>query len=128
MAYLSFETIALLAYWVMLWQWPAHRPRFVPPGGDDRALFAFAAGDLLLYAVTGALGAIGLWRTPNECGSGPRWLPACLWMHAGAAMYAALYAVTLWTIAPDRLLGALMMLPALAAPLWIAVRFGRSRE
>lgn len=112
-AYLLFEATSLVVYWILLTFRPAWRAPFTPPGGDERALFAFAAGDLVLYAASGVAGAIGIVRMSP-------WRGAVLWLHAGAAMYAAMFAVSLWPMAPDRWLGAVMMLPALAAPAAIA--------
>lgn len=120
LAYLVFETLALIVYWTLLSARPRLREPFVPPGGDDRALFAFATGDLLLYAATGLLGVVAILRAPS-------WRAPVLWIHAGAAAYAALYALTLWVMDPSRWLGALMMLPAVATPFWIARRLGGVR-
>jgi len=119
-AYLAVQSIALVAYWLMLWLWPSTRARFTAPSAPDATVMAFAAGDLLLYASASAACAIGIARRRT-------WLPAALWLHSGAAVYAALYALSLAVLVNDRWLGAMMMAPALVVSPLLVVIFGRTR-
>lgn len=120
-AYLVVQSAALVAYWLMLWWWPGTRAQFGAPGAPDAMVMAFATGDLALYATASAACAIGIMKRRW-------WLNGALWLHCGAAVYAALYALTLAVLVDDRWLGAIMMAPALVvSPLLISV-FGVRRS
>ncbi|MEZ6233294.1 MAG: hypothetical protein R3B68_03805 [Phycisphaerales bacterium] len=107
-AYQLVQSIALVAYWIVLIAVPSARAPFVVPGAPDSTVLAFALGDLALYAVASLIAAIALIRR--------RRVWPTLLVHAGAAMYAASYALLLAVLEPSRWLGALMMLPALIVP------------
>lgn len=116
-AYLLVQGTALVAYWAVLALLPAARAPFMPPGSADaRVLFAIAIPDGLFYMTTSLAGAYGIARTRN-------WVGPILWLHAGAALYAALLAIAMFIADTSRWVGVLLMSPALVAPLAIAVRF-----
>lgn len=120
-AHLLIQAAALAAYWAVLFTFPAARAPFIPAGAGDAALLAFAIGDLSIYGGTSAAGAWGAWRRR-------RWTGPVLWVHAGAAVYAALYAFALAAFDPGRWIGAAMMAPALVAPAVIARWWAGNRE
>lgn len=102
-----------LAWWLTLFAWPQSRTAFMAAGAPEATLLAFMIPDLLLYAGGSLIAGYALI-------TGRRWshLAACI--HAGAAMYAALYCIGLWWLDPHAWLPALMMAPSLIVPPWIA--------
>lgn len=112
-AYLLVQSASLAVYWLVLWISPPARAPFLAPGAPDSTVLAFAAGDLTVYAGASLAAAYALWRRR-------RWAWPALLVHAGAATYAATYALLLAIYEPTRALGALMMLPALLVPPAIA--------
>lgn len=119
--YLLVQGIGGLAWWGMLWFWPETRECFLAPGSPDAALLAFAAPDLLLFVGGSLAVAYGLW-------AGRAWAWPVLCVHAGAAMYAALYCLSLWRLAPQTWWGAALMGPSLVVPALIAWWFRPGRE
>ncbi len=98
-----------LVWWVgMLVSVPVRR-WFVPPGGEPYML-AFVASDLLFYVGGSFACAYGIWLERW-------WVGTVLWVHAGAAAYAALYCLTLplLTNGGGWLCG-LLMFPSLILP------------
>lgn len=115
------QAAALIAFWLVLWRSPASREAFLAPGAPHVTLTAFAWGDLLLYMPTSLLAAWALARRS-------RFLVPVLFLHAGAAMYAALYAIGFALMQQDRWLGAAMMAPALVVPPMLAFWAVRTKE
>jgi citrate lyase beta subunit len=116
-AYCAFQSAMLLVYWAWLFVNPAAQSLFVPAGAPRTVLIAFAAPDLLLYFTASTVTAIGLMRHA-------RWTIVAAALHAGAAVYAALYATSFVVLDPAMGLGALLMSPALVGPplvLWLAI-------
>ncbi len=116
-AYCMFQSAMLLVYWVWLFADPAAQSRFVPAGAPKAVIIAFAAPDLLVYFTASTLTAIGLAKRAS-------WTIVAAAVHAGAAVYAALYATSLVVLDPAMWLGALLMSPALLGPplvLWFAI-------
>jgi protein-S-isoprenylcysteine O-methyltransferase Ste14 len=107
-AYLLLEGLSALAWWGVLLAVPGSRPLFMAPGSPDAALLAFGAADLLLFA-GGAFGsAWGIARSR-------RWAWPVLCVHSGAAVYGALYCVTLpFLSGGGGLAAAVLMAPCLA--------------
>ncbi|MBX3385759.1 MAG: hypothetical protein KF768_04230 [Phycisphaeraceae bacterium] len=114
-AYLAVQSLSLVAFWVWLAIDPDSRRLFVAANGPDATLLPFGVADILVYGSASSLSAWGLWRTPRA-----NWVFAALCVHAGAAMYAASYAIGVLFWDPTRWLGASMMLPALFVPPFIA--------
>ncbi len=98
---------------------PSIRPVFCP--GDPSAINFMALGlaDALLLPVSGVVAALGLMR-------GCSWARWAVWLHAGAALYAALLALGLWMTDRRLWLGAGLMVPVLILPLNIALTATRS--
>lgn len=113
--YLASQGIGGLAWWVMLLIWPESRGYFLAPGSPDTSLLAFAAPDLLLFVGGSLAAAYGL-------GTNRAWAWPVLLLHTGAALYAALFAVSLCWLAPNTWLGAALMGPSLVVPALIAWR------
>jgi hypothetical protein len=108
-AYLTLQGLAALGWWLLLLGQPATRARFLVTGAPEATLLAFAAADLVLFIGGSLAVAAGLW-------AGKGWAWPLLLVHAGAAMYAALYAIGLWALDRSAWLPALLMAPALVVP------------
>lgn len=107
--YLTLQGLGGLAWWSMLWGWPASRTWFMASGSPASTLWAFAPADLLLFVAGSLLAAYGLGRRR-------RWAWGLLCLHAGAAAYAALYCLALGWLDSSAWLGALLMCPSLLVP------------
>lgn len=83
-AFFGSQGVAVLAWWVMLWQFPATRPWFTPPGWPASTLAAFRVPDLALLA-GGSLAAGWLSLRGRPAAGAARWLVA------GAMAYGTLY-------------------------------------
>lgn len=121
LVYLSVQAVALVGYWAWLSAVPEARGLFRVRGSTDGSLMAFWLGDLTIYGGTSVLAAWGIWRRK-------RWVHGLLCVHAGAAVYAAMYAIAVLWWDPGRWLGALMMAPALIVPpalAWLTRAQGR---
>ncbi|MBX9735749.1 MAG: hypothetical protein K2X32_02390 [Phycisphaerales bacterium] len=108
-AYRTFQSAMLLVYWAWPFADPAAQSRFVPAAAPKAVIIAFAAPDLLVYLTASTVTAIGL---ANRA----RWTIVAAALHAGAAVYAALYTTSLVVLEPAMWLGALLMSPALVGP------------
>ena len=114
--YLILQALAATAWWCLLLAYPPSRSYFMAQGAPDSTLLAFFAADAILYIGTATLGAFAIWAKRA-------WSMALLYIHAGAAGYAALYCWALTAITGgDGLLGALLMSPSLAVPAWLCYR------
>lgn len=121
MAYLALQAAGGLAWWSALLVWPASRPFFCIPGKSDAMLMAFLLPDVALYVGLSAGCAFGL-------GQKKEWAWPLLCVHAGAALYAALYAWNLCVLTSGQLwLGAVLMTPSMVVP-GIFARLLRSWE
>lgn len=119
--YLVGQSLGVALFWLALWLMPAIRSHFVIPGAPDATFMSLWLADALWLPVSGMVAAWGL-VTPR------RWTRAALWIHAGSAIYAGLYAVGLW-LADSRLwLGAGLMVPVLVTPLTIALAASRPQS
>jgi hypothetical protein len=104
--YLTVQGVAVAVWWILLLLVPAAREPFLAPGAPESTLFAFMLPDLAIYASSSLLAAYGL-------AVGRAWAWSVLCFHAGAALYATLYALTLPLLSGGAWLGAAMMAPAL---------------
>jgi hypothetical protein len=121
-AFLAAQAAGALVWWCLLLFWPASRAHFRAQDAGDTSLLAFFAADLALFAGASGACAYGWWKRRS-------WTGPCLWVHAGAAAYAALYCVTLTLLtAGDAWLGALLMSPSLVVPGWLAWHYAQGKE
>lgn len=103
-------------WWLALLAWPESRAPFVAAGAPDATLLAFGPADLLLYVGLSAACAVGLLKRRE-------WAWPLLCVHTGAAVYAALYCVTLPLLTGgEGWLGAALMSPSLVIPAWLCVK------
>ena len=93
-------------WWVALWWVPGLRPLFRLANAPDPTLLAFALPDVLLFVMAGMAAAIGIWRDAA-------WARPVLFLHAGAAMYAALYCIGLTLLTGEAQAAAVLMMPSL---------------
>lgn len=121
-AFLAAQSAGAALWWCLLFAWPASRAPFKLSSAPDATLLAFAAADLLLFAGASGAAAYG-WYARRS------WTGSCLWLHAGAAAYAALYCLLLTILSRgEGWLGALLMSPSLVIPSWLAWRYSQGKE
>lgn len=111
--YLAFQAGSVAAFWLLLWLVPALRAPFLPADVPPRMLGSLALADGVFLPLTSAAAAWSLLR-PS------RWTRHLLWLHAGAAVYAGLFAIGLWIVDRSIWLGAGLMIPVLLTPPAIA--------
>lgn len=110
--YLLIEGGAITCYWLALWLLPASRSAFMPAGSPAGALWSLLPAEIGLVA-SSLLAVFAIHkRVP--------WSTPMLWLHAGAAVYASLYAFGMAAAEPRLWPGAGLMLPVLAIPLALA--------
>ena len=105
----------MLLWWVALSLAPELRPGFTPSATPFAAIAAFAPGDLALLVPTSIAAAFGLSRDAA-------WAWTAAVFATGAAMYAAMYAISVPFLVGGGVVGALLMTPLLIAPpavLWL---------
>ena len=112
--YLTLQGLAVAVWWLLLGVRPALRPFFLAPGAPVATLRAFFVPDMAGYLGGSLAAAYGLWRRRP-------WGWPVLCVHAGAAMYAALYGLTLPLLLGGGW-GSLLMLPSLFVPPYLAWR------
>ena len=84
------QGLAIAAWWLYLFSYPAHRQVFLPPGASEVDLLAFWLPDLVIVCpVSLAAGLAFLCRS--------RWSLLLAWAVAGAVNYAFLYCVA-WSL------------------------------
>ena len=106
--FLTLQGIGTFVWWAVLLVFPLAREPFMAPGAPHSTLLAFLLPDLLIYAGGALMAAYGLLRRSN-------WAWPVLCVNTGAAVYAALYSLTLPILSGGGWLGALMMFPSLVA-------------
>ncbi len=111
--YLAFQAGSVAAFWLLLWLVPALRTPFLPADVPPHMLGSLALADGVFLPLTSAAAAWSLLR-PS------RWTRHLLWLHAGAAVYAGLFAIGLWIVDRSLWLGAGLMIPVLLTPPAIA--------
>jgi hypothetical protein len=105
--FLTLQGAGVIIWWLVLLLFPSIRVSFLAPGAPQSTLFAFVGADLLLYSGGSLVAAFGIARTQ-------RWAWTALCIHAGAALYAALYGLALPIFSDvGAWLGAVMMAPSL---------------
>lgn len=119
--YLVAQALGVIAWWLVLFLWPAWRPMFKAGGAPDAALFGFLVPDLALLAAGSLVAAFGLARDKS-------WAVGVLWLIAGGMVYAALYCWTLVLLTQgDAIIGALFMTPPLVLNLALAFHWNGGR-
>jgi hypothetical protein len=114
-AFLGLQGAGALVWWGVLLLAPRARRPFLAPGAPDATLLAFAAADWPLFVGGSLAGAYALARRRS-------WAWPVLCVHAGAACYAALYALALPILSGGGWLGAALMAPSLIGPPYLAWR------
>jgi len=104
--FLVVQGAGVLVWWLVLLFFSAARAPFLAPGAPESTLFAFIVGDVVIYAGGSLLAAFGIARRR-------RWAWSALCVNAGAAVYAALYALMLPLLSGGAWLGAIFMFPSL---------------
>jgi hypothetical protein len=104
--FLVVQGAGVLVWWLVLLFFPPARAPFLAPDAPESTLFAFIAGDVVIYAGGSFLAAFGIARRR-------RWAWSALCVNAGAAVYAALYALMLPLLSGGAWLGAIFMFPSL---------------
>lgn len=111
--YLVFQAGGIAVFWLLLWLVPALRSAFLPTDVPPHMLASLALADGIFLPATSAAAAWSLLRPT-------RFTPGLLWLHAGAAAYAGLFAIGLWLVDRSLWLGAGLMIPVLVTPPAIA--------
>ncbi|MDP1662809.1 MAG: isoprenylcysteine carboxylmethyltransferase family protein [Phycisphaerales bacterium] len=118
LSYLAIESLGVAGYWAALALMPQSRASFTLTGAPPSSLWSLSAAEASLLA-SGVLALWGLYRRK-------RWARPLLWLHAGAAIYAALLAAGMAVAEPRLWPGAGLMLPVLVVPLSLAVAAERA--
>lgn len=106
--FLVIQGVGGAVWWGILLAWPVTRPLFLPPATPPSILLAFVLPDGVLFAGGSLAAAYGL-------AQGRPWGWPVLSIHAGAAVYAALYCLALPLVSGSGWLAAALMLPTLLA-------------
>lgn len=104
--FLIVQGAGIIVWWAVLLLVPAVRTPFIAPGAPDSTLFAFIVADILVYVATSFASAYGLVRVRS-------WAWPVLCVHAGAVVYAGLYAIGLPLVSGGGWFGTAFMLPSL---------------
>jgi len=113
--FLRLQGIAAALWWFALLLEPRLRQPFLAPSAPTTTLLTLIVADLIFFVGGSLLSAHGLARQRA-------WAWPILCIHAGAASYAALSALTLSILTDGAWLGALLMAPSLVVPLALAWR------
>jgi len=112
-AYFLLQGSSTILWWAALIALPEWRKPFLPPGGDEKFLFAFLYADLPLMALASFLAAYGLRRQRP-------WAWGVLCLQAGAAAYAGLLCLGTWIETDTGVWSLALMIPPLFVPLTLA--------
>ena len=113
--YFAAQGASCIAWWAWMLLAPQHRGLFFPRASLPELMQSLIVGDLLLIAF-GSLAAA------HSLNHRRRWAPAAMWLVAGACMYAALLAISLWALTREAALAAIAMAPTLIIPMLLAWR------
>jgi protein-S-isoprenylcysteine O-methyltransferase Ste14 len=113
-AFFALQGVLVLAWWAMLWQAPATRAWFTPPGWPQSTLTAFWLPDLVLAAGGSLLAA---WLSLRGSGAaGP-----ARWLVAGAMAYGTLFCLGASLATDGAWLSVALMVPGALASIGLAV-------
>lgn len=107
--FLILQSAGVAVWWAVLLTVPRSREPFLARPAPDSTLLAFALPDALLFVGAGMASGMGL---AKRCG----WAWPVLCVHAGAAIYAALYCGSLALLTGQAWAGAILMTPSLVLP------------
>jgi hypothetical protein len=116
--YFVVQGLSCIAWWAWMLLSPGQRSRFFSNRVLPEVMWALSIGDVAIIALGSLAVAHGLHH-------GRRWAAGVTWLVAGACMYAALLAVTMWFITGEGALGAALMVPLLLVPAMFAGRLTR---
>lgn len=114
-ALLAAAAVLGLAWWIALLVRDDLGALFLPPGADPALVRTFVLADLVFYVLVPAAAAAGLVRRRA-------WALPALWLHAGAASYAALWAWGLVATTGHGLAAAALLSPSAVVFPWLAAR------
>lgn len=117
-AYLILQSLGVLVWWIGLVTNSSFRYNFIDAQSEN-SLFAFAIGDMVLLFVLPIFVCVGIVKAK-------RWTVPLAWLHAGAALYATMWAISMTVLNPSLWLGGVLMLPLAAAALLVAISLGRA--
>ena len=112
--YLRLQAAIVLAWWLVLWSWPAARAPFVVGDWPEATLLSFWPPDVALLVLGSCAAAHGLRRAAA-------WAPALVWALAGAVGYATLWCAGSILATGSGWLPGLLMVPAAAGTLLCAL-------
>jgi len=115
---LAAESLLGLAWWIALLVRDDLGSVFLPPGVDPSLVRTFVVADFAFYVAAPVAAALGLARDR-------RWALPVLWLHAGGALYAALWGWGLVLVTGSGLLGAALMTPSAVVLPLLAARLSR---
>lgn len=107
-----------MAWWVGLVASSSLSGRFIDTQSKD-SLFAFAIGDVTLLVLLPIFICVGVVKAK-------RWTVPIAWLHAGAALYATMWVISMMVLNPSLWLGGVLMLPLAVAALLVAISLGRA--
>lgn len=118
---LAAEAALGLAWWIALLLRDDLGSVFLPPEVDPSLVRTFVVADAGFYVALPVAAAAGLAR-------GRRWALPVLWLHAGGALYAALWGWGLVAVTGHGLLGAALMTPPAVVLPGLAARLSSGGE
>ena len=112
--YLVFQSIGAISWWALLFASTDFRSAFIPTGDSDVYILSLFVSDLLLFILLPLSVVAGLWRDRS-------WAWPALCVHVGAAVYAALMAVSQFFLTGGECWpGLVLMAPTLIFPAYFA--------
>lgn len=117
-AYLTLQGIGALVWWVALLAGWIPRRWFWPRTDFLEGLWAFFLPDALIFVAGSLVAAYGLSRRAS-------WERAAVMLVAGGTLYAGMYSEVLAFLTQEAWLGAVLMVPPMIVPPWIAWRLAR---
>ena len=115
------QGVGVIIWWAYLLTFRDAYALFFPRGTPASDVYAMLLPDLFIFAGSSLLAAYALARDHSWS-----WPLVCI--HAGAALYAALYGVSLPLFGEGGWLGGAMMLPSLVIPVLLAWLLRPSRR
>lgn len=114
--YFALQAVAVLAWWLGLWLFPAFRRYFLPPNSDEVFLLAFCLPDLSLIVIGSFTAGYCCWREKAAAN-------VALWLVIGSLGYATLYCLALSLFTNSAWISVVMMAASLGASLILTLLF-----